>query len=83
MTTVTFGQTVLEVTGEGFPVVMIHGLGGTSNMFQPQMQALSGYRVIRVDLPGSGRAPRPRARVGKACTTCGRTPTGRRPTSRT
>ena len=59
MTTVTVGQTVVEVTGEGFPVVMIHGLGGTSNMFQPQMQALSGYRVIRVDLPGSGRSPRP------------------------
>jgi pimeloyl-ACP methyl ester carboxylesterase len=59
MTTVTVGQTVLEVTGEGFPVVMIHGLGGTSNMFQPQLQALSGYRVIRVDIPGSGRSPRP------------------------
>lgn len=59
MTTVTVGQTVAEVTGEGFPVVMIHGLGGTSNMFQPQMQALSGYRVIRLDLPGSGRSPRP------------------------
>lgn len=59
MTTVTVGQTVAEVAGEGFPVVMIHGLGGTSNMFQPQMQALSGYRVIRLDLPGSGRSARP------------------------
>ena len=59
MTTVTVGQTVAEVSGEGFPVVMIHGLGGTSNMFQPQMAALTSYRVIRVDLPGSGRSPRP------------------------
>jgi 3-oxoadipate enol-lactonase len=59
MTTVTVGQIVAEVTGEGFPVVMIHGLGGTSNMFQPQLSALSDYRVIRLDLPGSGRSPRP------------------------
>ncbi|MBN9272856.1 MAG: alpha/beta fold hydrolase, partial [Mesorhizobium sp.] len=59
MTTVTVGQIVAESVGEGMPVVMIHGLGGTSNMFQPQMAALSGYRVIRMDLPGSGRSPRP------------------------
>ena len=59
MTTVTVGHVVAEVVGEGTTVVMIHGLGGTSNMFQPQMAALSGYRVIRLDLPGSGRSPRP------------------------
>jgi len=59
MTVVTVGRTVAEVGGEGFPVVMIHGLGGTSNMYQPQMQALSGYRTVRVDLPGSGRSPPP------------------------
>lgn len=59
MTTVTVGDIVSEVVGEGAPVVMIHGLGGTSNMFQPQMAALSGHRVIRMDLPGSGRSPRP------------------------
>lgn len=59
MTTVTVGQVVAEVSGEGPAVVMIHGLGGTSNMFQPQMSALYGYRVIRLDLPGSGRSPRP------------------------
>ncbi|MFI0844021.1 alpha/beta fold hydrolase [Mesorhizobium sp. IMUNJ 23232] len=59
MTTVSVGTAVAEVSGEGFPLVMIHGLGGTSNMFFPQMQALSGFRVVRVDLPGSGRSPRP------------------------
>lgn len=53
------GPAVVEVSGKGFPVVMIHGLGGSSNTFQPQMAALSGYRVIRVDLPGSGRSPLP------------------------
>lgn len=59
MTTLTVGTVVAEVTGDGFPVVMIHGLGGTANMFQPQLSALAGYRVLRVDLPGSGRSARP------------------------
>jgi pimeloyl-ACP methyl ester carboxylesterase len=59
VTTVTVGNVVAEVEGHGFPVIMIHGLGGTSNMFQPQMEALRHYRVIRVDLPGSGRSPVP------------------------
>lgn len=48
-----------DIAGEGFPVVMVHGLGGTSNTFQPQAQALSGYRTVRLDLPGSGRSPWP------------------------
>ena len=60
MTTAQVGPIVAEVEGDGPPVVMIHGLGGTSNMFQPQMRALEGYRVIRLDMPGSGRSPRPR-----------------------
>lgn len=59
MTTVTANGIVAEVEGDGFPVVMIHGLGGTSNTFQPQMEALRGFRVVRVDLPGSGRSPAP------------------------
>ena len=59
MTTAQVGPIVAEVQGQGAPVVMIHGLGGTSNMFQPQMAALSSFRVIRLDMPGSGRSPRP------------------------
>lgn len=59
MTTVAVGPIVAEVTGEGFPLVMIHGLGGTANMFQPQMPVLAGYRVVRLDLPGAGRSPQP------------------------
>jgi pimeloyl-ACP methyl ester carboxylesterase len=59
MTSVAVGGIVAEVEGDGFPVIMIHGLGATSNMFQPQMETLRPYRVIRVDLPGSGRSPVP------------------------
>ncbi len=51
---------VLEDTANGAePVVMIHGLGGTSNTFQPMLAALAGYRVIRPDMPGCGRSLTP------------------------
>src|SRR5262245_28486134 len=46
----------VEISGAGEPVLCIHGLGGTSNTFQPQMPALSGRLVIRPDLAGSGRS---------------------------
>ena len=51
-----FGSLVMEDSGgEGPAVVMLHGLGGTSNTFEPLMDSLDGYRVIRPDLPGAGR----------------------------
>jgi 3-oxoadipate enol-lactonase len=48
----------VEVDGQGDALVMLHGLGGTSNTFWPQMSLLgTRFRVIRPDLPGSGRSP--------------------------
>lgn len=47
---------VVEDEGEGDAVVCLHGLGGTSNTWSPLMPALAGHRVIRPDLPGSGRS---------------------------
>jgi len=48
----------VEVEGSGDPVIMLHGLGGTSNTFCPQVLGLGGrYRTIRPDMPGSGRTP--------------------------
>jgi pimeloyl-ACP methyl ester carboxylesterase len=47
----------VEDEGEGDAVLCIHGLGGTSNTWSALMAALKGRRVIRVDLPGSGRSP--------------------------
>jgi 3-oxoadipate enol-lactonase len=46
-----------EVTGDGLPVVFMHGLGGTSNVWHAQRTALAKYfKVLTFDLPGSGRS---------------------------
>jgi 3-oxoadipate enol-lactonase len=47
-----------EVAGEGEPVLMIHGLGGTSNTWTPLAAAFSRNRRVSFDLPGSGRSYR-------------------------
>lgn len=52
----TFDRMVVEDEGEGDAVVCVHGLGGSSNTFTPLMPALLRHRVVRVDLPGSGRS---------------------------
>ena len=51
-----FDRMVVEDEGEGPVVVCVHGLGGSSNSFSPLMPALARHRVLRVDLPGSGRS---------------------------
>jgi len=48
----------VEVQGEGAPVVMIHGLGGTSNTWAPLAPAFMRNKCVRLDLPGSGRSAR-------------------------
>jgi 3-oxoadipate enol-lactonase len=46
-----------EIAGDGLPIVFIHGLGGTSNVWHAQRVALVKYfKVVTVDLPGSGRS---------------------------
>jgi pimeloyl-ACP methyl ester carboxylesterase len=59
MTGATLGRVMIEIDGEGPPIVFVHGLGGTSNSFQTLLGALAGFRCIRPDLPGSGRSPTP------------------------
>ena len=58
MTLHLFERIAVEDEGDGPPVVCVHGLGGTSNTFTPLLPALARHRVIRVDLPGSGRSQR-------------------------
>jgi pimeloyl-ACP methyl ester carboxylesterase len=48
----------VEDEGDGDAVVCVHGLGGSSNTWTPLMGALARHRVIRIDLPGSGRSQR-------------------------
>ena len=51
-------RVAVEIDGTGDAVLMIHGLGGTSNFWTPVLPALSRFRTIRPDLPGSGRSHR-------------------------
>lgn len=56
MSTQLVERMAVEIDGSGDAVVMIHGLGGTSNTFTPQMSVYGGrFCVVRPDLPGSGR----------------------------
>lgn len=48
----------VEDEGEGPAVVCVHGLGGSSNTWTPLMPAMARHRVVRIDLPGSGRSQR-------------------------
>lgn len=49
-------RVAVDDDGEGDAVVCLHGLGGSSNTFTPLLPALLRHRVIRIDLPGSGRS---------------------------
>jgi pimeloyl-ACP methyl ester carboxylesterase len=48
----------VEVDGEGDAVLMIHGLGGSTNTFTPILSAFARYKRVRFDLPGSARSGR-------------------------
>lgn len=52
-----------QITGReaACPVVLLHGLGLTGDLWWPQLPAIERiHRVINVDLPGHGRSPLPR-----------------------
>jgi pimeloyl-ACP methyl ester carboxylesterase len=63
-----FGEftTGYEVLGSGPPVVMVHGSGGGSSVFQYRLNApavaAAGHRVYALDLLGFGRSSRPEQR---------------------
>ncbi len=44
--------------GGGDAVLMIHGLGGTSNTWTPLLPAFARFTTLRLELPGSGRSHR-------------------------
>ena len=50
-------ELAVEVEGAGPAVLMVHGLGGTSNFYQVQADVLvDRFQVIRVDSAGAGRS---------------------------
>jgi len=60
LSTQVIERMAVEIDGAGDALVMVHGLGGTSNVWSPQaVQLAPRFRVIRPDLPGSGRTPAP------------------------
>jgi 3-oxoadipate enol-lactonase len=48
----------VEIDGDGDAVLMIHGLGGSSNVWTPLLPTFARYRTVRPDLPGSARSAR-------------------------
>jgi pimeloyl-ACP methyl ester carboxylesterase len=51
-------ELAVEIAGDGPAVLLVHGLGGTSNFYQVQADALAAsHTVIRVDSAGAGRSP--------------------------
>ena len=51
-------ELAVEIDGDGPAVLLVHGLGGTSNFYQVQADALAAsHTVIRVDSAGAGRSP--------------------------
>ena len=66
--TLPFGDyaTYFETLGEGDPVVLVHGIGGGSSVFQYRKNAAAladaGFKVYALDLLGFGRSSRPEIR---------------------
>jgi pimeloyl-ACP methyl ester carboxylesterase len=51
-------ELAVEIDGDGPAVLLVHGLGATSNFYQVQADALAAtHKVVRVDSAGAGRSP--------------------------
>ena len=43
--------------GKGFPLVLVHGFLGSSQMWEPQIEHFKkSYRILTPDLPGFGKS---------------------------
>lgn len=57
MTSININNLWVEDSQAGEQAILfIHGLGGTSNFWNPLLSALEDYRLIRPDLAGAGRS---------------------------
>jgi pimeloyl-ACP methyl ester carboxylesterase len=46
--------TGIERSGDGIPILLLHGVGANALCFKPLMTALNGRRTIAFDMPGHG-----------------------------
>lgn len=58
--------------GEGDPLLLINGLGGHSDMWEPLLPHFEGHRIITFDSPGAGKSsvpmmPVPITRLAELC----------------
>ncbi|MDH2402928.1 alpha/beta fold hydrolase [Bradyrhizobium sp. SSUT18] len=63
MRTIAVGDTVVQVSGAGMPLVFVHGFTTTAEFWREQVEPFStGHQMVRINLPGHGRSPRPEDR---------------------
>jgi poly(3-hydroxyoctanoate) depolymerase len=53
----------VKETGQGDPLLLITGLGGSTDQWTPFAQQFQNRRVIRFDVPGMGQSSAPRAPI--------------------
>jgi len=71
-TTVHGYRRAFRTAGSGPPVLLIHGIGDSSDTWDPVIEELAEhYTVIAPDLLGHGRSDRPRADYSIAAFACG------------
>jgi 3-oxoadipate enol-lactonase len=60
----TIGDTFVRISGEGFPLVFVHGFTTTSEFWREQVEEFSKANrvIIRINLPGHGASPAPTSR---------------------
>ncbi|WP_027535104.1 alpha/beta fold hydrolase [Bradyrhizobium sp. WSM3983] len=60
---IKIGDTIVEVSGAGTPLVFVHGFTTTAEFWREQVEAFSSrHQMVRINLPGHGRSPRPEDR---------------------
>jgi 3-oxoadipate enol-lactonase len=61
--TIKIGDTLVQVSGEGTPLVFVHGFTTTAEFWREQIEAFSScHQMVRINLPGHGLSPRPEDR---------------------